>query len=154
MTGILSPGNLEKYIHDANILMDTNNTNKNGKLIYPELSYLITGICFEVHNELGRYSKEKQYKDLLEQKFRSIGVNHKREFKINDSGNVADFLVEDKIILELKAKPIVLKEDYYQTQRYMQSSGIRLALLVNFRSRYLKPIRLIRIDTSAKSRFI
>ena len=134
--------------------MDTNNTNKNDKLIYPELSYIITGACFDVHNELGRYSREKQYKDLLEQKLSSINISYKREFKINDSGNIVDFLIDDKIILELKAKPIVLKEDYYQAQRYMQSSGMRLALLVNFRNRYLKPLRLIKIDTSAKAKFL
>lgn len=45
---------------------DTNNTNI--KIIYPELSYLITGICFAVHNELGRFSREKQYSDAIEKK--------------------------------------------------------------------------------------
>lgn len=135
--------------------MSTNYTNnKNNKLIYPELSYLITGICFEVHNEIGRYAREKQYRDLLEQKLKLVNINYKKEFKINKSGNIVDFLVDDKIILELKAKPIILKEDYYQTQKYMQSTGIRLALLINFRNRYLKPLRLVKIDTSAKKRFI
>ena len=42
---------------------DTNNTNR---LIYPKLSYLIVGVCFEVHNELGKYAREKQYADLIQ----------------------------------------------------------------------------------------
>jgi len=134
--------------------MHTNYTNKREeKLIYPELSYILTGVCFEVHNKLGRFAREKQYKDLLEKRLKEIKIPYEREFKIEKTGNTVDFLIDNKIILELKAKPFILKEDYYQTQRYLQASNIKLGLLVNFRSRYLKPIRVIRIDTQAKTKF-
>ena len=46
--------------------MNTNYTNKNNKLIFPELSYLLVGICFDVHNVLGRFAREKQYSNLIE----------------------------------------------------------------------------------------
>ena len=39
-------------------------------LIYKKLSYEITGILFEIHNELGRYCNEKQYGDILETKLK------------------------------------------------------------------------------------
>ena len=126
----------------------------NKKIIYPELSYQLTGILFNVHNELGKYGIEKQYGDLLEEKLKEVKIPHKREFKIGKTGNTADFLVDNKIILELKTEPLILREDYYQTQRYLQASNIKLALLINFRNRYLKPIRVIKIDTDAKNKFV
>jgi len=39
------------------------------KVIYPELSYKLTGVCFKVQDELGRFAKEKQYCERLEAKF-------------------------------------------------------------------------------------
>lgn len=125
--------------------MDTN------KLIYPELSYTLVGICFSVHNQLGPYAREKQYGDLLEEKFRETGLNYSREVPIGEAGNVIDFLLEKKIALELKSKRTITKEDYYQVQRYLQESHLRLGLLINFRNRYLRPIRVIRIDAQKRN---
>ena len=48
------------------------------KIIYPELSYIITGILFAVHNELGQYAREKQYGDLIEKRFNEIKMPYKR----------------------------------------------------------------------------
>jgi len=124
------------------------------KVIYPELSYLITGICFDAHNSLGRFSREKQYGDFIEQKFINLKVPYRREYKIGKSGNIVDFLIDDKIILEIKAKDILLKDDYYQLQRYLQGLNIRLGLLINFRNSYLRPNRVVKIDTDVKSKFV
>lgn len=124
-----------------------------GELIYPQLSYLVTGLCFEAHNELGRYCREKQYGDFLERRFKELKIPYKRELAISGTGNTVDFLVENKIILELKNKRMVTREDYYQIQRYLQAAKIKLGLLVNFRDRYLKPLRIVRIDTSAGRKF-
>ena len=128
--------------------------NKNNKIIYPELSYTITGICFNIHNEDGRFLREKQYGDKVEKKLNEVGLVYKRELIIGESGNVVDFLIENKIILGIKAKRIIEKEDFYQMQRYLQSTRIKLGLIVNFRNRYLKPVRVIRIDTDAKNKFV
>jgi len=134
---------------DTNILMSTNDTNfvdKKNKLIYPNLSYTLTGICFKVHNELGPYAREKQYGDAIELKLKEAGLSYKREFKLNDSGNIRDFIIDDKIIMELKTRRILSKIDYFQVQRYLQESRKRLALLINFRNKYIKPVRIVRID--------
>jgi len=125
------------------------NTNKkiDEKVIYPELSYIITGILFAVHNELGQYAREKQYGDLIEKKFKEIRMPYKREVSISNSGNILDFIVENKIVLELKNTRTFTKENYRQIQNYLQQTNIKLGLLVNFRPKYLKPMRIIRIDS-------
>lgn len=114
------------------------------KLLFGGLSYKINGILFDVHNELGQFAKEKQYADLIEKKFIERGIKYKRELIIGDSGNRFDFLVEDVVALEIKAKPFLLGFDYDQPKRYLQSCDLELGILVNFRAKYLQPKRIIR----------
>lgn len=128
------------------------NTNAN-KIIYPELSYTVTGILFASHNEIGPYAREKQYADTIEKKLKETNINYKRECKIGESGNTVDFIIDGKIILELKAKRILVRDDYYQLQRYLQETQIPLGLLVNFRNKFIKPVRVVRIDTKNKNKF-
>ena len=115
------------------------------KVLHPELSYQITGILFNVHNELGPYAREKQYGDLIERKLKECKIPYEREVNIGDSGNILDFIIDKKIILELKAIRILTRESYRQTQNYLQQTGLDLGLLVNFRNKYVKPARIIRI---------
>ena len=58
-------------------------------------------------------------------------------------GNRIDYLIEQKIIVDIKAKPFITKEDYRQMQRYLQSSNMELGMIVNFRNVYLKPKRIL-----------
>ncbi len=134
--------------------MNANDTNITNKIIYPKLSYDIVGICFNVHNDIGRYAREKQYGDEIVRYFKKTDIPFKRELAIGGTGNTVDFLIDDKIILEIKAKRLITKEDYFQTQRYLQTLNIKLGLLINFREKYLKPIRVVRIDTKTKEKFV
>ncbi len=130
--------------------MDTNKTTKRKvgeKVIYPELSYIITGILFSVHNELEQYAREKQYGDLIETRLKELKIPYKREVSISNTGNILDFIVDEKIVLELKSARQITSEHYRQIQNYLQQSGLKLGILVNFRVRYIKPVRIIRIDS-------
>jgi len=119
------------------------------ELIYEDLTYKINGVCFKAHRDLGRFCRERQYGDKLELLFKEAGVAYKRECEIQDfnksspAGNKADFLIESKIILEVKAKKFITKEDYFQMLRYLEAANLQLGLIVNFRNTYLKPKRII-----------
>ena len=120
------------------------------KIIYPELSYKITGILFKTHNELGMHCSEKQYCDLIEKYLTEQKIAYNREqilppiFEGEKPGrNKADFIVENKIVLEIKSKKIITKDDYYQTRKYLTVIHLKLGILVNFRSAYLHPKRIL-----------
>jgi len=123
------------------MLINANSANKKG-LVYPELSYKITGLIFKIQNDMGRLCREKQYCDRLEKLLQENNIKYKREAVDND-GDRFDFLIEDIMVLEIKAKQIVIKEDYYQLKRYLEINNLKLGLLVNFRNRYLKPKRIL-----------
>jgi len=133
------------------------NTANNDNLIYPDLSYKIVGMCYKIQNDLGRYCLEAQYANALEKELKLAGINYEREkyipVKINKENvgkNWADFVIEDKIIIELKAKPFVERDDYYQARRYLKLNNLKLGLIINFQSKYLKPKRILNSQYSQK----
>ena len=113
------------------------------EFLYGDLTFKVRKVLFDTHNELGMFGREKQYGDLVERKLKELGIAHRREAIVADSGNTLDFIVEDKLILELKAKPFLTKEDYFQKQRYLQATNLRLGILVNFRTKYIAPKRIL-----------
>ncbi|MEM2175408.1 MAG: GxxExxY protein, partial [Candidatus Micrarchaeia archaeon] len=128
-----------------NIRMRPNMTN-NIRIIEKDLSYKLNGLFFEIHKELGRFAREKQYADLLEEKLKNNNIKFKREIilKFNDRIiKVPDFIIEDKILVELKRKPVNTKDDYKRIIRYLEITGLELGILVNFGLEYLKPRRIL-----------
>jgi len=116
------------------------------KIVEKELSYKIVGMLFKIHQKLGRYCKERQYADALENSLKENGLDYKREMPIateDRKSNFVDFCINDKILLDLKAKSFIEKEDYYQMQRYLSASNMELGLVANFRQKLLKPKRIL-----------
>ncbi len=128
--------------------------NKKIEIIGKELSYELGGIFFDIQKELGRFCRERQYADLLEKKLKERGMNYKREYPvelISRKSNFVDFYVENKIFVDLKAKPFIEKEDYYQMKRYLEAENMKLGLIVNFRQRYLQSKRVLNSKASQHS---
>ncbi len=109
-------------------------------LIYKDLSYKIIGTCFEVHNNLGSGFLEIVYKDALEYEFKKANIPFEREVKyeVNYKGLIlphkffADFVINDKIILEVKSVSSIVNEFIAQTLNYLKVSKNKLGLIVNF----------------------
>ncbi len=109
-------------------------------LIYKDESYKIIGLCFEVHNNLRPGFLEIVYKDALEYEFKktNIPVDREKEYIVNYKGITlphkfyADFIVFDKIILEIKAVSGIPDEFIAQAINYLKVSQNKLALVVNF----------------------
>ena len=127
------------------------------KIIYPNLSYKITGLCFKAQKELRRFCRERQYDDKLEELLINEKLAYGREVEIktlnnkSPRGNVIDFIIENKIIVDLKAKSYITKSDYIQMQRYLKSTNIKLGLIINFRNYHLKPKRVLNSEYYSQS---
>ena len=110
------------------------------KFLYKEESYKIIGICIEVYNELGKGFSEIVYSDALEIEFQDNNIEYSREkrFKIEYKGNIlshhykADFLINNAIILEVKAVENLVSAHIKKTLNYLAASKLQLGLLVNF----------------------
>jgi GxxExxY protein len=123
---------------------------KNKNIYHPELSYEITGLLFKVHNNSGRFKTERQYYDMFERLLKENKFIYSRETELKklfdnaiENGNIPDFIIENKIIIDFKAKKFITKDDYYQMLRYLEVANLPLGFIVNFRSTYLKPKRVI-----------
>jgi len=119
--------------------MPTNFTNKR-KLVYPELSYILMGILFEVNNKLGTKYQEKHYQRAIEIKLKELSIPYKREVKIdikfgkeNLGEFFVDFIIYNKIILEIKRVWKITQDDIKQVLRYLKATKLKLAIIANFK---------------------
>lgn len=121
------------------------------EILFKEESYKIIGACFEVHKVLGHGFKETVYKDALELEFIKSEVPVEREkpytiiYKEQQLKHffVADFVVYDTIILEIKIGTYIGEPYLKQTLNYLKASGLRLGIVVNFGTPSLEYQRVI-----------
>jgi GxxExxY protein len=120
-------------------------------VLYKELSYAIVGAAMEVHRILGSGYLETVYQTALahELKLREIPFEQQKllpvSYKDIQAGNyIADFCVEDKIIIEIKAISKLLPQHEAQALNYLAATGFNLALLINFGRKSLEHKRLVR----------
>jgi len=110
------------------------------ELVYTEECYKLIGGCFEVYEEKGGGFRESVFQECLELEFGIQGIpfDRQRDLRLEYKGHllkqgfVADFVCYDKIIVELKAVSNLTDEHRAQVLNYLNATGYRLALLVNF----------------------
>src|SRR5688572_19467876 len=121
-------------------------------LVYPELSYEIIGCAYEVWDELGPGHLEKFYQKALSISFRNRNkkfqeqVKYSLKFKTEIIGKgYLDFLVEDKIIVELKKDGHFSKAHIEQVLNYLKLSNAKLGILINFTKEGIKFKRIVNV---------
>lgn len=122
-------------------------------LVYPELSYKIVGILFDVYNKLGYGYQEKHYEKAVALAFNSAGLKYKEQLPVPlnfDGKNIGkyfiDLLVEDKIVVELKRGERVAKGNIDQILNYLKTTRLQLGILAQFTSNGVKFRRIININ--------
>ena len=120
--------------------------------LYKDETYEIIGICMEVHTILGHGFLEIVYKDAIEHELlkRNLPYSREREYKIQYKEIIlphkfyADFVLLDKIILEVKAAEGGFADPQIaQMLNYLKASCYKVGLLVNFGRNKLEYKRLI-----------
>jgi len=103
-----------------------------------DITYAIRGAVFEVNRILGHGFLEKVYENSLLIELRERGLKAEKQvpIKVSYKDNIvgeffADILVEDKVIIELKAVEKIEKIHQAQLLNYLKATGIKIGLLVN-----------------------
>lgn len=120
-------------------------------ILYKNESYSIVGVLFDVYNNLDSGFSEIVYKDALEYEFKNLNIPFEREkeFKINYKEIIlphkfyADFVVFDKIILEIKSVENLHEKYVAQCINYLKVSNCKLAILANFHKDLLDHKRIV-----------
>jgi GxxExxY protein len=120
------------------------------QLLHKDLTYAIIGAAMDVHKHLGSGFLEAVYENALAHEFdlRDIAFQRQHARNIHDKGQpagtyVADFVVEDLVIVELKAMRGLTAIDEAQLLNYLKASDFRVGLLINFGSSSLQHRRRV-----------
>ncbi|KKQ73570.1 MAG: hypothetical protein US94_C0033G0013 [Berkelbacteria bacterium GW2011_GWB1_38_5] len=109
------------------------------EIIYKELSYKIVGAIYETYNNLGYGHRERTYQRALSEEFKNRNIAFKKElyFPVKYKEKIVskyffDFLVEDKIIIELKVSNDLYQNDISQILAYLKTKNYHLGILAVF----------------------
>jgi GxxExxY protein len=129
-------------------------------LIYEDLTYKIIGAALEVKKFLGLGQKEIIYQNALEQEFRRKNLNYEREkeIKIKYKGEIVgyykpDFIIENKILVEIKSVDRIDKEVMKQIWYYLRNTDFILALILNFSKNGLEIKRVLNLKNGHQTDF-
>jgi GxxExxY protein len=124
----------------------------NKELVEPELSYKIVGVLFTVFKAIGAGFEEKHYQRALAEEFKKAKIKFAEQVRLplnyggTSIGSFAlDFLVEDKIILEIKKDKNFGQKNIDQVYSYLKATSLKLGILANFTKDGLKFKRIVNL---------
>jgi GxxExxY protein len=114
-----------------------------GKLLYQDETYAVRGAAIEVHKQLGFGFLEAVYQEALEIELaqRGIPFESQKALSVTYKGQrlkkhyIADIVCIDKFLVELKCVPKFTDVEKAQLLNYLAVTGMRVGLIINFRSR-------------------
>lgn len=120
------------------------------EIIEKELSYLIMQAAYEVYNNLGPGFPEKIYEEAMVRELiaRNIVLQRQRKVVVNYKEKplgefVLDLIINDRIILELKAVSEILRAHEQQALSYLKATGFPLAIVINFGAESVQSSRIV-----------
>lgn len=125
-------------------------TQKGEELLYKDLTYKVRGACFKIWKEFGSAFKESVIVNALVKELRSLGLKVEINKKINIYYQntkvgiyIPDLIINGLILIEVKRKPYLTKQDEQQFWYYLKCTNYRLGFLINFGDRKLEIKRRI-----------
>ena len=120
------------------------------ELLYKELSYKIIGAAMEVHRVLGPGFLESVYQTALahELELRGIAITEQARLQVGYKDIIAgeyraDFVVDNKVIIEIKAVSQLNEIHEAQLINYLKGTDFKVGLLINFGASSLEHIRRV-----------
>jgi GxxExxY protein len=118
-------------------------------ILFPELSYQLMGIAFDIHNILGPGFSENIYEAAFVKELfiHRIPFGQQTPLEVCYKGEMIgiyrlDLLIDNKIVIELKAVSALNDLFKQQTLSYLKAGNYRLGILINFGSKRLEHIRI------------
>lgn len=118
-------------------------------ILYPDLSHIILGIAFEVHKQLGPGFTEDFYEKAYGYELEERGIPYcaQKVIHVAYKGKPLgiyrlDLVVDDKVIVELKAVSQLTDIFKQQLISYLRATGLELGYLINFGSRSVEHVRM------------
>jgi GxxExxY protein len=113
----------------------------NMSLLHQSITNTILKVYYEVYNELGHGFLEKVYQNAMyfELKARGLKVESQKEIKVYFKQQLvgeyySDLILENKVIIELKATEVLMNAHVAQTINYLKATPIEIGILLNFGS--------------------
>lgn len=127
---------------------------KRKDLLYPDLSYKIIGALFNVYNSIGSGHREKIYQRAIAIELKNLNIPYDEQLyvSVNFRDKVVgkyylDFLIDNKIILEIKKGEIFLRKNIEQIFSYLKAKKLKLGMLANFTRDGLRFKRIVNINS-------